>query len=146
MADETKPLFPFFGDTAVIQETKELPLYREVAWDFQNNVPKMENGDFILLEGAEAVRVWCYKALVSERYRYEIYSYDYGSQLSQLISKSYSPNLTKAEALRYLEECLLINPYVTGIVNGAVSFEKGKLTITAELETVYGKTELEVSV
>lgn len=39
-------LFPFFGDTVTTETEEELPLYREVAWDFKNNIPIVEKGDF----------------------------------------------------------------------------------------------------
>ena len=140
-------LFPFFGDAAVETAAVEnLPLYKEVAWDFKNNIPVMEKGDFKIVTGNEAIKTWVYKTMKTERFRYEIYSWDYGSELEGLIGQSYTPNLTKAECIRYIKEALLINPYIRNVVNVAVSFEKGHLFIDAKLETVYGEMEVSADV
>ena len=140
-------LFPFFGDAAVeTAVTESLPLYREVAWDFENNIPILEKGDFKIVEGNEAIKTWAFKAMMTERFRYEIYSWGYGSELDSLIGQSYSPNLTKAESIRFIKETLLVNPYIINVSNVEVSFDSGKLSITAKLETIYGETEVRASV
>ncbi len=137
-------LFPFFGDSITTEEETELQLYTEVAWDFENNVPRLKDGNFYIVTGNEAIKTWCYKALTTERYRYIIYSRDFGNELEEMIGESFTPNLTKAESIRYIEECLLINPYIQGVSNLEVSFGGGCLTISGKLRTVYG--EMEVSI
>ena len=140
-------LFPFFGDTtAEINSTEELPLYKEVAWDFANNIPLLKNGEYEIVTGNEGIKTWVYKAMKTERFRYKIYSWDFGSEIDQLIGQSYTPNLTKAECIRYIEECILINPYIRAISQMQVSFKEGKLLIQCKLQTIYGETELEVIV
>ncbi|WMI81605.1 DUF2634 domain-containing protein [Anaerotignum sp. MB30-C6] len=135
-------LFPFFGDGIAATEEKEMPLYKEVAWDFENNVPRLKNGEFYIVTGNEALKTWCYKALMTERYRYIIYSTDYGNELEEMIGQSYTPNLTKAESIRFIEECLLINPYIKVVSNLEVRFDGGRLAISGKLETVYGEMEV----
>lgn len=136
-------LFPFFGDTqAAAAEAESLSLYKEMAWDFENNIPIVEKGDFKIVEGNEAIKTWVYKTMKTERFRYKIYSWDYGSELDSLIGQSYTPNLTKAESIRYIKEALLINPYIRNVSNVEVIFDKGTLFITAKLETIYGETEV----
>lgn len=135
-------LFPFFGDSVAATEESEMPLYKEVAWDFENNVPRLKDGEFYIVTGNEALKTWCYKALMTERYRYIIYSTDYGNELEEMIGQSYTPNLTKAESIRFIEECLLINPYIKGVSNLEVGFDGGRLTISGKLETVYGEMEV----
>lgn len=140
-------LFPFFGDTqTATAETESLPLYKEVAWDFENNIPLIEKGDFKIVEGNEAIKTWVYKTMKTERFRYLIHSWHYGSELHSLIGQSYTPNLTKAEAIRYIKEALLINPYIRNISNVEVTFSGGTLHIYAKLETIYGETEVSANV
>lgn len=140
-------LFPFFGDLQTEAAAEEaLPLYREAAWDFTNNIPIVEKGDFRIVTGNEAIKTWVYKAMKTERFRYLIYSWHYGSELSSLIGQSYAPHLTKAESIRYIKEALLIHPYIKNVGNVAVGFEKGKLTIQARLETIYGAEEVNFDV
>ena len=138
-----KTLFPFFGDTAVETSAAEsLPLYTEVAWDFEQNIPIVEKGDFKIVTGIEAIKTWVYKAMKTERFRYLIYTWNYGSELEDLIGQNYTPNLTKAECIRCTKEPLLINPYILNVSNAEVTFDKGKLTFHGKLETVYGEMEV----
>ncbi len=140
-------LFPFFGDTIdEEQQNDTMPLYKEVAWDFTENIPILENGDYKIVSGKEAVKTWAYKALKTERFRYLIYSFDYGTDLQNLIGKNYTPSLTKAESIRYVEECLLVNPYIQNISDVEVNFDGTTLFITGVLHTIYGDTEMGVSV
>ncbi len=132
-------LFPFFGDTAAEQSADNPPLYKEVAWDFENNIPVLEKGDFRIVTGNEAIKTWVYKTLKTERFRYLIYTWDYGSELDDLIGKNYTPNLTKAECIRYIREALLVNPYIRNVSDIAVTFDAGRLFVTGSLDTVYGK-------
>lgn len=140
-------LFPFFGDTIVTEGTAaELPLYKEVAWDFQNNIPVVEKGDFKIVTGNEALKTWIYKTMRTERFRYLIYSWDYGCELEGLIGQNYTPNLTKAECIRYIKEALLINPYIKAISCVEISFLEGVLKMEAKLETIYGEMEVDAHV
>lgn len=140
-------LFPFFGDTIEEEQQNDtMPLYKEVAWDFTENIPILENGEYKIVSGTEAVKTWAYKALKTERFRYLIYSFDYGTDLQNLIGKNYTPSLTKAESIRYVEECLLVNPYIQNISDVEVNFDGTTLFITGVLHTIYGDTEMGVSV
>ena len=81
-------LFPFFGDTAVEESAADsLPLYTEVAWDFDRNIPIVEKGDFKIVTGNEAIKTWVYKAMKTERFRYPIYSWHFGSEVETMIGQ-----------------------------------------------------------
>lgn len=135
-------LFPFFGDIQA-KSQKELPLYQEVAWDYENNIPLLEDGKFKIVSGNEAIQTWCYKALQVRRYKLPVYSWNYGSELESLIGSFYSKALSQAECVRFVEECLMVNPYILGVSNIQSIFEDGKLKVTCDLNTVYGETALE---
>lgn len=138
-------LFPFIPsneDLEVAAANKTLPTYFEVAWDYDKDVLILENGDFKIIKENEAIKVWCYKALKVPRYQYEIYSWDYGSELMELIGKPYTPSLTKEEAKRYIKEALLINPYITEVNILDVSFKDALLSAEVEIKTIYGSMEV----
>ena len=126
--------------------TQALPLCREVAWDFVNDIPVFRSGEPVIVTGREAVKVWAWKALHTVRYRHEIYSWDYGSEFEELVGQAYTPILKEAEAPRYLKEALLINPYITAVTNIAVSFSAGRLTVAGAIQTIYGEVEIYVTV
>ena len=138
-------LFPFISSTDEVKVDNSFPLYKEVAWDFEKDTPIIQNGDFKIVEGNEAVKVWAYKALLTPRYNYSIYSWDYGSELMDLIGKAYTSSLTKEEAKRYIKEALLINPYILEVTVTDTSFNNGVLSADIKLLTIYGESEVIVN-
>lgn len=137
-------LFPFISNTDEVKVDNSFPLYREIAWDFEKNIPVIENRDFKIVEGNEAIKVWVYKAILTPRYNYSIYTWDYGSELLDLIGKAYTPSLTKSEAKRYIEEALLINPYILEVNVLDTDFKDGILSADVKIVTIYGESEVTI--
>ena len=137
-------LFPFISGTDEIKVDNSFPMYKEIAWDFKRNAPIIQNGDFKIVEGNEAIKVWVYKALLTPRYNYSVYSWDYGSELMDLVGKAYTQSLTKEEAKRYIKEALLINPYILEVTVLDTSFGNGILNTDIKLLTIYGESEVKI--
>ena len=135
-------LFPFVTYKEDIVKNNSFPLYREVAWGFKRDIPILESGDFKIVEGNEAIKVWVYKALLVPRYNYSIYSWNYGSELMDLIGKAYTPQLTKSEAKRYIEEALKINPYILDVNVIDTDFKDSVLSANVKITTIYGESEV----
>lgn len=140
MSDE----FPFTGSNKPIEE-KDLPLYKEYAWNFEVDKFIYDNaGNHILLEGNEAIKVWIYKALKTERFRYTAYSWQYGIELKKFIGKVMSVGERISEFKRAIIECLMVNPYIKSINSIAITQEKTKLICKINLTTVYGELIINV--
>ena len=137
-------LFPFVTYKEDMVKDNSFPLYKEVAWDFKRDIPILENGDFKIVEGNEAIKVWVYKALLVPRYQYSIYSWGYGSELLSLIGKAYTPQLTKSEAKRYIEEALKINPYILDVNVIKIDFKDSILSANVKIVTIYGESEVTI--
>ena len=137
-------IFPFISPPPNLEESNNFPLYREIAWDFKKNEPIIENGEFKIVEGNEAIKTWVYLALLTPNKQYPIYSWDYGSEVKELIGKNYTKALTKAEAQRLIEECLIINPYIVDVQVVDTHFKETTLTCDIKITTIYG--DLEVSI
>lgn len=137
-------LFPFVSNIEEVKIDNTFPLYKEVAWDFKRNIPIIENRDFKIVEGNEAIKVWVYKALLTPRYQYSIYTWNYGSELLSLIGKAYTPQLTKSEAKRYIEEALKINPYILEVNVLDTDFKDGVLSANVKIVTIYGESEVAI--
>ena len=135
-------LFPFISNADEVKVDNSFPLYKEVAWDFEKDIPIIQNGDFKIIEGNDAIKVWAYKALLTPRYSYSIYSWDYGSELLDLIGKAYTPSLTKEEAKRYIKEALLINPYILEVTVIDTYFKNDLLSADIKITTIYGESEV----
>ena len=137
-------LFPFVSNIDEVKIDNTFPLYKEVAWDFKRNIPIIEKRDFKIVEGNEAIKVWVYKALLTPRYQYSIYTWNYGSELLSLIGKAYTPQLTKSEAKRYIEEALKINPYILEVNVLDTDFKDGILSANVKIVTIYGESEVTI--
>lgn len=121
-----------------------LELYKEVKWDLGRNIPVFKNGSPVIVSGKEAVLVWAWKALHTPRFRYEIYTWNYGNEVEALIGQPYTEEVKQSEAARYVRECLLVNPYITDVSDINVSFEGETLRINCRIQTIYGEVGLNV--
>lgn len=139
-------IFPFMDPQVVesTSSTKELPIPKEYAWDFETGDFLLADGKFIVLQGLEAIEVWIYKALVTERYRYLIYSWNFGSELDTLVGSTYSRAVTQSEAERFIKECLLVNPYITEVKNIKIHFSDDTLAASFTAVTQYGEVSVNV--
>lgn len=124
---------------AVEAGNQDLPLYRETAWDFERDVPVFRGGEPVVVEGREALKVWIWRALRTPRFKYEIYSWAFGSEFESLLGQAYSDTIKHAEAPRYLRECLLVNPYITQVRDISASFDAARLTVRGTAVTIYGE-------
>ena len=134
--------FPFISPAPNLEALSEFPLYKEIAWDFESNQPIIENGEFKIVEENEAIKVWIYKSLLTQNKEHSIYSWDYGTELYSLLGKPYTRSLVEAEAKRYIEEALLINPYILKVEVISSSFIDSSLTCEIKITTIYGESEV----
>lgn len=140
-------IFPFINkNNTKTTVNNTLPMFKEYAWDIKKNDFKLENGKFKIIQGADALAIWIYKALKTERFKYLAYSQNYGCEIENLIGTTIPQNILTAEAKRYLEEALLINKYIARIENVQTNVSEYKLDITFTAITVYGNVEQELSV
>ncbi|MCE0668832.1 DUF2634 domain-containing protein, partial [Clostridioides difficile] len=128
----------------ILPKTEELPIFREVAWDFEKDEPILEKGDFKIIEKKEALKVWIYKCIKTNRYEHEIYSLEYGTELSELIGQKYTKGLTESEASRFIKEALLINPYILEVNVKSANFNRDVLSANVKVSTIYGEVEINV--
>ncbi len=135
-------IFPIVQPEAAA--TERLPLCMEAAWDFEAGRPVFSGGKPLVAAGREAVKVWIWKALATARCRYSVYSWDYGSEVESLIGKPFTSAVKRSEAVRYVREALLINPYIRAVRQVDVSFQDDDMTSCCEAETSYGEVKVYV--
>lgn len=95
-----------------------------------------------IVEGKEAVKVWVWCCLKTERLRHAIYSWDYGASLEQYIGDTYDSEYMETAVEAEIREALLINPYITGIRDFSLAFDGSRLEISMTVETRFGNTEV----
>lgn len=126
-----------------LAEAVPLPMCRDVLWDTAKGAPVFRAGSPVFVQGAQAVASWAWRALRVCRYRHELYTWDYGSELETLIGQAYTAALKQAEARRYVEEALAPNPYIQGVRQVETRFdEAGRLWIGGILDTIYGPIQI----
>jgi hypothetical protein len=130
--------FPFDLDE-VVTGTNNGIIPREYGMNFATG---QLTGDIV--EGADAIKIWIYLALKTTRYRYEIYSWDYGNELEGLIGQSYSKEFLEIECRRMVEDCLLINDNIESISDFQVTLQNDRLRIAFTANTKFGEVKIDV--
>ena len=125
----------------------DMPLFKEISIDFDTGEFVIQDGDLVILEGTEALKVWIWKTLKTERNRYLIYSNSYGNDLADNIGQIYDKVTKDALMINEIKECLLVNPYIINVYNFNIETkEKGRHpVISFNADTIYGTTESEVN-
>ena len=138
-------IFPFFTEVNDQEDLEEeLPVYREYAYDFENNCLKTDlDGNSIIVEENEALKIWIYKALMTARYRYVTYTDDYGSELDDLTGVGLSFDIITSEIQRMITEALIYSPYITAIKD--FNFEKlsAGIKVKFTVSSIYDDLEIE---
>ena len=128
-------------------EVEEMPIFKEYAIDFKTGeYIKDEDNNIKVLEKNEALKVWIFKALKTERFRYtDVYSDNYGSELETNIGTIYQKSVKDALMINQIRDTLLVNPYILECYNFDISNEDEYVPqITFNVKTVYGGLEMEV--
>jgi len=139
-------LFPELS-VAKISDEKRLPMYREWAFDFEKEELKTKHGKYYLVEGNEALKIWIYKALKTERYIFVAYTKNYGSEVSTLIGIVEDEDILFSEISRYIEESLLVNPYIISVSDFNFSRSKSsEVDVRFNVNTIYGSMDVKIGV
>ena len=131
-----------FANATKTSTAESLPLFKEYAWDFEtDNFIYDNNGNHILLEGNEAIKVWCYKALKTERFMYLAYTHGFGIELYPFMAKVMGIMQRKSELKRIVTEALMVNPYIVSV--DSVTFDENnrneEMDIQIAMTTIYGE-------
>ena len=130
-------LFPAYLENGIQSEGKKTRVIpKEYGIDFKTGQLTGE-----IVEGLEAVKVWIWLVLQTPRYRYYIYTWDYGNEFEDLIGKGYTEEYIEAEAQRMTEDCLLVNENIQSITEFSVNMAGDTLTVSFTANTIYGEIE-----
>lgn len=144
-------LFPFFQDEIEKYEEENIEelddtedeIYKDIMWDFENNVPILSNGDFVVVEGLEAVKSWAFRALQTQRARFESFTWDYGVDLENFVGKVLTTK-EKIDITIEIKECLMQNKHITNVTDFDFKTDQRKVYISFKIITDYGDFAEEV--
>lgn len=134
-------VFPFTVEIPELetQAADNLPVFKELAYDFEYNCLKRRGGKPFLVEKDEALQIWIYKALRSKRFIWPAYTHAYGTELENIIGFSNAKEIIDSEVRRYITETLMVNPYIQELSDWSFTHEGARLTVEFEVTTVYGR-------
>ena len=95
-------------------------------------------------DGIDAIAQACYKILNTERYRFVIYSWNYGVELQDLFGKPIP--YVFSELPRRIREALLQDDRINGVDGFSLSHTRGDVLARFTVHTDYGDIELEKGV
>ncbi|MEC0310191.1 DUF2634 domain-containing protein [Paenibacillus lautus] len=94
-------------------------------------------------DGLAAIQQAVFKVFQTDRFWYDIYSFDYGHELTLLLGSS--PEFVQSEATRMIQEALLPDDRIDSVENVEAVINGDQITIRFTVVTVYGSFEQEVS-
>ena len=138
-------LFPTVGTaktTYVDEAASDTVNYgKTVQFDFEKH-------EFILsptgrqktVTSSDAWGEWCVKALCSERYKYLIYSDNYGEEIDTLLGKSYPRKVVESEIRRMVKDCLMVDKRTASVDNFKFTWIDDGITFSCDVKNTIGET------
>ena len=128
------------------ENTKDLPLFKEMAINFENGEVITKKGEIVILEGKEALNVWIWKVLKTERNRFKAYSSNFGSDIYKEIGYVYDRVIKEQLIINEIIDTLLVNPYITNVYDFEITYSDDDLTlnINFKVDSIYGTAAQEV--
>lgn len=125
-------------------DPRELPLYIDAKWNDEAGSAELNELDEpVMVSGTEAIRGWICRTLRTQRYAEELFSFDYGCEIYDIVGRGWSRETRLAEAERYIKDALLQNPYILSVDVTDLSFAGDTLTVSAVAHTIYEDITLE---
>ena len=130
------------SDTKTIKEDSQVvKMPREYGIDFDTGQLTGK-----IVEGIEAIKVWIWLCLHTERFRHAIYSSDYGTSFEQYIGHVLSDEYINTDCESEVTDALLINDYIESIENFGAVKDGEHLRISFRVVTKFGSLEVDESV
>jgi len=99
-----------------------------------------------IVEGLEAIKVWVWLCLHTERFRHAIYSSDYGVSLEQYFGHLLSDEYINTDCESEITDALLVNDYIESIEDFEAVKEGEHLRISFRVTTKFGSLEVDEDV
>ncbi len=120
---------------AVISDDLELEEIIEPSKTYRIDFEKGKTIGFC--DGVEALKQAIYLILNTERYEYLIYSWNYGSELNELIGKQ--KDIAESEFKRRITEALLQDDRINNIDNFIFKYDKDCVQVGFTVFSIYGE-------
>ena len=129
----------------VEEEVLEREGFCEYAYDFENNTLKTKNGRHYYVYGNEAMKIWIYKAMITNRFKHSAYTDRFGTEIYSLIGEVISSKFKEAEIKRYIKEAVMVHPFMVSINKIEMRPYKSGLNVDVYYTTVFDDEIVRVS-
>ena len=125
------------------QQENSLPLFTEMAIDFNTGETISKDGEIVKLTGKEALNVWIWKALKTERNRFKAYSSSFGSDIHKEIGYVYDRTVKEQLITSEIVDTLMVNPYILRVYDFELDYSDENLTLSIKfkVDSIYGVAE-----
>lgn len=121
-----------------VADDEELPLLTCWAYDFDHNCLLYDtDGTPLLVVGNEALKVWIYWAFANARFRHEVNSSQYGTEIYEVLGYPISSAAKREEIRRYVIETLMPNPYIRSVDRVSMALVDGVLYVAVRVTSIY---------
>ena len=96
------------------------------------------------IDEKEAVKQAIMLILNTERYKFLIYSWNYGAELEALVGTH--PDIVEDEAERLISEALLQDDRITAVYDFEFSRNRDTLLVNFKVDSIYGDIDIETEV
>lgn len=111
--------------------------YCDYAYDFNTGQLKLRNGKNYYVYGNEALKIWVYKMVTTERFKNPAYSSRFGNEIYTLVGEIISDRFKKEEIKRYLIEGLMVHPYIKSINDIKIKTDKSLLIVNVYFTSIF---------
>ena len=125
---------------------------QEMTLESTGTIPREYGIDFAkgqltgkIVEGKEAIKIWIWNCLQTQRFRYPIYSWDYGADMEQYIGRAVSKEFLQTDCENEIRSALLVNPYISDITDFEVD-RKDQMFVSFRAVTKFGEVEVDQGV
>ena len=102
-----------------------------------------------IVEGIDAIKTWVWCCMHTQRFRYPIYSWDYGADMEQYVGQALPDEYLEVDLRDEIEEALKVNAWIPGIKDYNFERSGSGMKVSFAVETTLGqetKEEYDVSI
>ena len=133
-------IFPDITIPEITTQSSTVTYGRELDFDFTTGQFVLTDGTPRVLEGPDALRIWITKTLLTARYRFPIYSFNYGCEIEDVIGYDIPRVVLESEIPRVIREALIYDERINDIRDFIITRESNYLLVEFSVITFDGQT------
>ena len=126
-------------------EVLEREGFCDYAYDFVNNQLLTRDNKHYYVYGNEAMKIWIFKAIISNRFKHSAYSDRFGSQIHELIGEVISRRFKEEEIKRYIIEAVMVHPFMVAITRIDLRSVRDGIEVDVYYRTIFEDKVVKVS-